>query len=143
MRKTRRNPETLSLDIIEYDTDPFPKRRRLPPNVDGDVENLTPNNAHEFTLRLANLKVKSSQDIRLRSAMIVLNELGWKPGSRKLILVERLEKEPSGVFPNARSDKDDFLKRRSRYFHVSPSAYYSNRTLSLWSSIRESAVTVN
>jgi hypothetical protein len=81
------DPEELEVVIgglgFEVETGPFAEVRRVAAEIDGDVPDMSGEDADKFPLGLAELVVQATQDAFDGERLVVLNELSGKAGSGK------------------------------------------------------------
>jgi hypothetical protein len=74
VRKALGDPELLLVGRRQHVAKIFSKRRRTAAQIDSDIEDLTRDDAHQFSLRPAQLIVQSAQNMSERIGVIVLKE---------------------------------------------------------------------
>ena len=81
------DPEELQVVLrglgFEVEARPFAEVGGVATEIDGDVPDMTREDANEFALRLAKLVVKTAENTLNREGLVILNELCRKAGSRK------------------------------------------------------------
>ena len=81
------DPEKLQVVIhglgFEVEARPFAEVGGVSTEINGDVPDMTGEDANEFALRLAKLVVKTAENTFKREGLVILNELCRKAGSGK------------------------------------------------------------
>ncbi len=87
MGKTFRNPEQLEVVVgrllPEVKACPFTEVWRFAAKVDGNVPDMTGEDAHEFALRLLNLVMQAAEHPFDRKGLVVLDKLVGKTNGGK------------------------------------------------------------
>src|SRR5690606_4931383 len=109
-------------------------RRRAPPKINRDVEDLSRRHAHELALRAAELIVQAAQRMAHGSTVVVLHELPIEPVLDESALVPRLEEKAALVREDVGLDDQHVRYPGRRYFHVGGSSRWSSPRLILPSS---------
>src|SRR5580698_818913 len=91
MCKTHWNPQHALVLAGEPHRFPPSKAWRTLAQVYSDIENLSLDDAHQFSLRMVQLIMQSAQDISRRGGMIVLYKRGGNPNISHDSLVVALE----------------------------------------------------
>ena len=77
---------------------PLAEGWRAAPKVHGDVEDLTGDHPHEFSLGLLNLVVQAAEDVARGAGVVVLDEGAGAAGrTTEFVFAERLHEEAAGV----------------------------------------------
>jgi hypothetical protein len=101
------NVKLLPVRVVQRVAAPFSERRRTAAQIDRDVEDLTSNRPHEFSLGELQLVMQPAQHAAAGERVVVLHELNINPGGREFLSVKRLHEEPSVIPEHFRFDEDD------------------------------------
>src|SRR5215469_6187571 len=111
-RETCRSPHPLFVLSGELSSPPPSQCRGPLPQVHRYQESLAVRDSHEFPHGRVVLKVKTSQNVFLRSRMIILNKIRWEPQSLELVRPVGLHKEPTLVLEDFGSHNHNLAKVR-------------------------------
>ena len=101
MGKTFRHPQLAFVLCTQMRADPFAKLLGRTSHIHRNVIHLTLCDAHQFTLRMLNLIVQSTQDTLTRFTVVVLQKLHVQARSmQKITAIEALKKETACITKN-------------------------------------------
>ncbi len=118
MAKPFWNPEEL--DLFPFQIEPFPlaEFRRIWPQVNGYVPDVTRKNPNQLALRLSKLIVDSTQDAAPGKRLIVLHKLTRQIRRRKRPRVKDLGKPTTIIAVLVRPHELDITQSRTNDLHT-------------------------